>query len=254
LILFIAQERRAADPMISFALWGRRPIAAANSVGVLASMALIGLTTFLPMYVQGVLHRSPVVAGLALTMMLVGWPAGATLAARNFHRFGLRQILVAGTVLVPTGTAVFVLLTPGSSPVTAALGSLVMGFGMGLISVSSLVLIQELVDWSQRGSATASNLFARNLGSTLGATALGAVLNYGLTHANGGKSVTSDQLRELLQAPAGTLAADTGIGLALQQSLNLTFWAMLLISLTIVFLALLVPPVEIRQAIEVPAE
>ena len=47
LVLFIAQERRAADPMISFALWGRRPIAAANSVGVLASMALIGLTTFL---------------------------------------------------------------------------------------------------------------------------------------------------------------------------------------------------------------
>jgi EmrB/QacA subfamily drug resistance transporter len=254
LILFVAQERRAADPMISFALWGRRPIAAANSVAVLASMVLIGLTTFLPMYVQGVLHRSPVAAGLALTMMLLGWPVGATLAARSFHRFGLRQILITGTVLVPTGTAVFVLLTPDSSPITAALGSLVMGFGMGLISVSSLVLIQELVDWSQRGSATASNLFARNFGSTLGATALGAVLNYGLTHANNGKSVTSDQLRQLLQAPAGTTTADTAIGLALQQSLNLTFWAMLLISLTIVFLALLVPPVEIRQAVEVPAE
>jgi EmrB/QacA subfamily drug resistance transporter len=254
LVLFVAQERRAADPMISFALWGRRPIAAANSVGVLASMALIGLTTFLPMYVQGVLHRSPVVAGLALTMMLLGWPVGATLAARSFHRFGLRQILVAGSVLVPTGTAVFVLLTPDSSPITAALGSLVMGFGMGLISVSSLVLIQELVDWSQRGSATASNLFARNLGSTLGATALGAVLNYGLTHANNGKSVTSDQLRQILQAPDGMTTVDTAIGLALQQSLNLTFWAMLLISLTIVFLALLVPPVELRQAAEVPAE
>jgi EmrB/QacA subfamily drug resistance transporter len=252
--LFIAQERRAADPMISFALWGRRPIAAANSVGLLASMVLIGLTTFLPMYVQGVLHRSPVVAGLALTMMLVGWPAGATLGARNFHRFGLRQILVTGTVLVPSGTALFVFLTPESSPITAALGSLVMGFGMGLISVSSLVLIQELVDWSQRGSATASNLFARNLGSTLGATALGAVLNYGMTHANNGQSVTSDQLRQLLQAPAGTMTADTAIGLALQRSLNLTFWAMLLISLTIVFLALLVPPVEIRQAAEVPVE
>ena len=254
LVLFVAQERRAADPMISFALWGRRPIAAANSVGVLASMALIGLTTFLPMYVQGVLHRTPVVAGLALTMMLVGWPAGATLAARSFHRFGLRQILVAGSVLVPTGTAVFVLLTPESSPITAALGSLVMGFGMGLIGVSSLVLVQELVDWSQRGSATASNLFARNLGSTLGATALGAVLNYGLTHANDGKSITSDQLRQLLEAPAGTMISDMPIGLALQQSLNLTFWAMFLISLAIVFLALLVPPVEIRQAAEVPVE
>jgi MFS family permease len=254
LVLFIAQERRAPDPMISFALWGRRPIAAANSVGVLASMALIGLTTLLPMYVQGVLHRSPVIAGLTLTVMMVGWPAGATLASRNFHRFGLRQILITGSVLVPIGTAVFVLLTPESSPITAALGSLIMGAGMGLISVSSLVLIQELVDWPQRGSATASNLFARNLGSTFGATAFGAVLNYGLAHARNGKSVTSDQLRQLLDAPAGTMSADTAIGWALQQSLNLTFWAMLLISLTIVFLALLVPPVEIRRAAEVPAE
>jgi MFS family permease len=254
LVLFVAQERRAADPMISFALWSHRPIAAANSAGMLANMALMGLTTFLPMYVQGVLHRSPMVAGLALTTMLVGWPAGATLAARSFHLFGLRQILVAGSVLVPIGTVALVLLTPNSSPITAGLGSLVMGFGMGLISVSSLVLIQELVDWSQRGSATASNLFARNLGSTLGATALGAVFNYGLIHANGGKSVASDQLRQLLEAPTGSMTADTGIGLALQQSINLTFWAMLVISLAVVFFALLVPPVEMRQAAEVPAE
>jgi EmrB/QacA subfamily drug resistance transporter len=252
--LFVAQERRAADPMITFALWSRRPIAAANGVGVLASMALIGLTTFLPMYVQGVLHRTPVIAGLALTMMLVGWPAAATLAARNFHRFELRQILIAGSVLVPAGAAVFVLLTPESSPLTAALGSLAMGFGMGLISVSSLVLIQEIVDWSQRGSATASNLFARNLGSTLGATLFGAVLNYGLTHANGGKLVSSEQLRQLLESPPGTLSTDSVAGLALRQSLNLTFWAMLAISLAIVPLARLVPEITMRRAGEVPVE
>ena len=42
-ILFISQERRALDPMISFALWSRRPIAAANAAGALASMTLMGL-------------------------------------------------------------------------------------------------------------------------------------------------------------------------------------------------------------------
>jgi EmrB/QacA subfamily drug resistance transporter len=253
-ILFVAQERRAADPMISFALWGRRPIAAANGAGALASMALIGLTTFLPMYVQGVLHRSPVVAGLALTMMLLGWPVGATCAARSFHRFGLRQIMVAGSLLVPAGTSVLVLLTPESSPITAGLGSLIMGLGMGLLSVSSLVLIQELVDRPQRGSATASNLFARNIGSTLGATVLGAVLNFGLSHANDGKPVTSDQIRRLLGEQTGATPTHTVIGAAFQQSLNLTFWAMLAISLAIVFVAMRVPPVEMRQAAEVPAE
>lgn len=164
-VAFVVQERRTANPMVSFALWSHRPIAAANGVALLSGMALMGLTTFVPIYVQIVLHRSPVVAGLALTTMLVGWPAGATVAARLFHRFGLHQLLLTGALLLPLGAALFVLLTPQSSPVIAGIGSLVMGFGMGLLSVSSLVLIQEIVDWSQRGSATASNLFSRNLGA-----------------------------------------------------------------------------------------
>jgi EmrB/QacA subfamily drug resistance transporter len=253
-VLFVAQERRAPDPMISFRLWKHRPIAAANGTTVLAGMALMGLTTFLPMYVQGVLHRSPVVAGLSLTMMVLGWPAGATLATRLFHRFGLRQIMIAGSTLLPAGAVLFVLLTPESSPVMAGLGSLLMGFGMGLASVSALVLIQEIVEWSQRGSATASNLFARNLGSTLGATVLGAVLNYGLSHSKGVGAVTSDQLRQLLEAPPGTAGGDAAIRLALQQSLHLTFWAMLVISLGIVLLSLLIPSVAIGQMRKAAAE
>jgi hypothetical protein len=51
-------------------------------------------------------------------------------------------------------------LGQGSHPAVAGAGSLVMGFGMGLLSTAALVLIQEIVPWSQRGSATASNVFA----------------------------------------------------------------------------------------------
>jgi EmrB/QacA subfamily drug resistance transporter len=244
-VAFVVLERRAAHPMVSFALWSRRPIAAANGVGVLAGMALMGLTTFLPIYVQIVLHRSPVVAGLALTTMLVGWPAGATLTARLFHRFELRRLLLAGALLQPVGAAFFVVLTAQSSPVVAAMGSLIMGFGMGLISISSLVLIQEIVDWTQRGSVTASNIFSRNLGSTLGATVLGAVLNHGLGRSLGTASISSDQLRNLLNTPASPIAGDAALRLVLEQALNLTFWAMLVMSFATVLVALLVPAVAI---------
>ena len=136
-------------------------------------MAVIGLTTFLPMYVQAVMGRSPLTAGFMLTAMVLGWPIAATLGARNFTRFGLRPILIAGAVLLPVGALPFVLLTPTMSPFVAGLGSLVMGFGMGFFSKAAIVLIQDSVGWSERGAATASNLFARNLGSTLGANVLG---------------------------------------------------------------------------------
>lgn len=253
-LLFVAQERRAAEPMISFALWSRRPIAACNGSTLLSGMILMGATTFLPMYVQGVLHRSPVVAGLALTMMMVGWPIGATLAAKSFHRLGLRRILICGSAFVPIGAALLLFLSPGASPLIAAFGSLIMGFGMGTSSVSSLVLIQEIVGMEERGSATASNLFSRNLGSTLGATLFGAVLNFGLTHSKGLVTVTSDQLKALLQNQAASLADSDMIRMVLHQSLHLTFIALFVIAIFVVVLLVFVPPVNIRTARPMPLE
>lgn len=246
-LLFVLQERRAVDPMMSLNVWGHRPIAFANCATVLSGMAMMGLTTFLPMYVQGVLHRTPVVAGFALTMMMVGWPAGATLAAKTFHRFGLRQVLVFGSGVVPLGAIFFTLLTPDSSAVLAGAGSLVMGLGMGLASISSLVLIQEIAAPNQRGSATASNLFSRNLGNTLGATLFGAVLNYGLAHAKSAVPITADQLKTLLDVQAPGVMQDSTVRLVLHQSLHVTFLAMFVISAAVLLTAMRVPPVALKR-------
>jgi MFS family permease len=203
--------------------------------------------------VQGVLGASPLVAGFALTVMVVGWPVGATAAAWGFARFGLRATLILGSALIPAGAVVFVTLGPGSSAVAAGIGSAIMGLGMGLLSTSAIVLIQEIVPWSERGSATASNLFARNLGSTLGATVFGAVLNYGLAHfGRAGVTVTSEELRRLLETQG--LTGDAAVRSALHQSLHLTFWAVLVVSIAIMILAWLVPAVSLGRAREVPAE
>ncbi|RDK03319.1 MDR family MFS transporter [Paraburkholderia lacunae] len=252
LLLFAMQERRAAEPMISFALWSRRPIAACNGATLLSGMILMGATTFLPMYVQGVLHRSPVVAGLALTMMMVGWPAGATLAAKSFHRIGLRRILIGGSAFIPLGAVLLLMLSPGSSPLIAAFGSLIIGFGMGTSSVSSLVMIQEIVEMNERGSATASNLFSRNLGSTLGATLFGAVLNFGLSHSKNVAAVTSDQLKALLQNQTASLGDSDAIRQVLHQSLHLTFTSIFAIAIFVVMLLAFVPAIHIGGAKKAP--
>ncbi len=246
-VLFVLQERRAADPMLDFGLWAQRPIATANAATLLSGMAIIGLTTFLPMFVQGVMRQSPLVAGFALTMMVFGWPIGATLAARNFVRFGLRPTLLLGAVLLPLGAAAFVVLGATSSPVLAGVGSTVMGFGMGFLSTAAIVIIQDSVAWAQRGSATASNIFSRNLGSTLGATVLGTVLNYGLAHPVSGPAVSSDQLRRLLDAPDSLGALADAVRTALGQSLHITFWGIFAIAVLTLLLSLLVPRVALTE-------
>lgn len=244
---FIWQERRAEAPMIAPDLWLKRPIAFANLAVLLAAMAIMGLTTFLPMYVQTVLNRSPLVAGFALTMLLLGWPAGATIASRQFSRFGLRPIMIAGSLLVPVGAFVFVLLTPSSSAMLAGAGSLVMGFGMGMLNIGALVLTQESVDSSERGSATASNVFSRNLGSMLGAAMLGAVLTYGLSHVTNGQAITPEQIRALLDGTGAAIGGAEEIRFALQHALHATFIAMLLIAVLIVPACLMVPALQVYR-------
>ncbi len=238
--LFVLQERRARDPMLAFALWARRPIATCNAATLLSGMAIIGLTAFLPMYVQGVLHRSALVAGFALTVMVAGWPVGATVAARNFARFGLRATLLFGASLLPTGALAFVALRPGGSPLLAGAGSVVVGLGMGFLSTAAIVIVQDSVGWAERGAATASNIFSRNLGSTLGATVLGGVLNLGLAH----QSTSLDSVRALLDG-AGTVAGEAATRAALGGALHLTFWAVFAITAATLALATLVPPVAL---------
>jgi MFS family permease len=241
-VLFVLQERRSPEPMISLELWGRRPIAAANGASLLAGMVMMGLTTFLPVFVQGVMQKSPLIGGFALSAMVLGWPIGATTGVRAFRRFGVRSVLRVGGALIPLGALAFLFLDGDSSPIVAGLGSLVVGLGMGLSSSASIILIQEIVSWSERGSVTASYIFARSLGSTFGATVFGAVLNFGLLRS-GHAGATSDQLRDLLEQGSEAVG-ERGLRAALEQSLHLTFVSMFAIAVMVAATLFLVPKVS----------
>jgi EmrB/QacA subfamily drug resistance transporter len=249
--LFVWRERRSPEPMISLKIWGRRPIAAANAASLLTGMVMIGLTTFVPIYVQSVMGRSALAAGFALSAMVMGWPVAATLSMRFVNRFGVRPVILAGGAAVPVGVAFYLMLDGHSSPWQAGVGSALVGFGMGMLSTPSIVLVQEIVAWSERGSATAAYLFARSLGSTFGATAFGAMLNLGLARSGFG-SVSSDDLRALVE----NAAKDAGGGplrAALESSLHLTFLTMFAVALAVALVNLLIPGVDLARK-RAPAE
>jgi len=245
-ILFVGQERRCRDPMIVFDLWAHRPIAIANAASLLSGMTIIGLTTFLPMYVQAVLGRSALLAGFALTAMVMGWPIASTIAAKNLKHLSLRSLLLIGAGLLPLGAFPYIVLDHVSALAMAGLGSLVMGFGMGFLSVSCILIVQGCVGWAERGAATASNIFARNLGSTLGATVLGGVLNISLAHQGNGVAIDIDAIRQLIDHH-GTSLVDPGLRAALAHGLDLTFWAMFLVAVLTFLVATLVPAVTLAR-------
>jgi EmrB/QacA subfamily drug resistance transporter len=251
-LLFLTHERRTPEPIVSIALWTRRLVATSNTANLLAGMALIGLTMVLPIYVQGVLGGSPIVAGFALAALIIGWPLSVIFSGRLYRAFGILRTLRVGSVFFPLGAAFLLLLGPHSSPAIAAFGSFLMGCGMGVISITTIALVQDSVEWSMRGSATASLIFARSLGSTIGATAMGTLLNIGIAHYGTGE--LARRLHELLNQPSGLsqLAGDPSVRTVFDLALRWSFVGVVALAV-LTFVATWLIPVVKRSTSETSA-
>jgi EmrB/QacA subfamily drug resistance transporter len=182
LVAFVLVERRAAEPVLPMWVFGRRVLVSGNLVSVAIGVVLIGLSSYVPTYVQGVLGTGALVAGFALAAMTVGWPLAAAVSGRLYLRIGFRDTALIGGVVVVVGAVLVALLAQGSAVLAVALACFVVGAGLGLLSSPTLVAVQSVVDWSRRGVVTGTVMFARNLGSALGVAVFGAIANATLAH------------------------------------------------------------------------
>jgi len=185
LVAFGVAERRAADPILPPWVFRRRLLLTTTLLSLGIGVMLIGLTSFVPTYLQTALGVSPLVAGLALAALTIGWPISASLSGRLFYlRFGFRPTILIGLAVVVVAVGVLALLAHGPSVVVVAVTCFVAGLGMGLVASPSLIAAQASVEWNERGVATGTNIFARSIGSAVGAAVLGAVAN-GVIAASG---------------------------------------------------------------------
>jgi EmrB/QacA subfamily drug resistance transporter len=182
LVAFVAVERRAAEPVLPLWVVSRRVLAGGNLTALIVGALMIGLTSFLPTYAQGVLGAGPVVAGFALAAMTIGWPLAAGLSGRVYLRIGFRDTALVGSVFVITAAVLAAMLTHHSPIWAAAAAAFIMGIGFGLAASPTVVAVQSVVGWDRRGVVTAANLFSRSLGSAVGAAVFGAIANATLAH------------------------------------------------------------------------
>ncbi len=246
----IWQERRASEPMIPLDLWARPLISTCGGAAFGAGMIFMGVTSFLPVYLQGVMGRTATQAGLAITMMSLGWPLANTVARRVFRGTQLPLMGRVGGLFLVAGTLSFLLMNPQGGLVIPAIGSFIIGAGMGLLINSSTILVQSSVDWAQRGVATSSVIFSRTLGGMLGAALLGGVLNGALQLFSQRGGASLDRVRHLLdQAGPGSIqGADLPLlRHVLDQGLQAAF-------VTIVALALVTLAVAWRIGRHAPAD
>jgi MFS family permease len=131
-----------------------------------------------PTYLENSLGVEPIVAGLSLAALTLGWPLSASLSGRLLYlRYGFRPTILVGLSLTIVGTGTLAVLSHNPSVAVVAAACFVTGMGMGLVASPSLIAAQASVGWDERGVATGTNLFARSIGSAVGAAVFGAVAN-----------------------------------------------------------------------------
>lgn len=186
--VFVVVERRAADPVVPLRLLRRRLLVATNLVAACVGAILLGLTSYVPTFVQDVLGTGPLVAGFALAALTMGWPISGSLSGRVYLRIGIRSTALVGAVVVALGCALLLLLGGSSSVLQVAATSFAIGLGMGFTVAPTLIAAQSAVGWQQRGVVTGTNMFFRSAGSAVGVAVFGAIVN-----ARIGASVTDGE-------------------------------------------------------------
>jgi EmrB/QacA subfamily drug resistance transporter len=202
LLAFVLVERRAAEPILPLWVFQRRVLVGANASSLVVGVLLIGLTSYVPLYAQGVLGTNALVAGFAVAAMTLGWPVAAALAGRFYLRIGFRDTAFMGSAFVVVGAAVLLLVGEDSSIWHLAAGCFVVGIGLGFIASPVLVAAQSSVDWTTRGVVTGTNMFGRSVGSALGIAVFGAIANAAVSARVGGSHPDLEHLAGSVLAPS----------------------------------------------------
>ncbi|MFG3191681.1 MFS transporter [Streptomyces omiyaensis] len=193
----VAVERRAAEPMLPGWVWRRRTIAAVNlSLGALG-LLMVAPTVFLPTYAQSVLGLGPIAAGFVLSAWTLSWPITAAFSNRVYTRIGFRLTAVLGISGALACLLAFPFLPYPGEAWQPALLMLVLGGCLGLFQLPLMVGVQSTVPYGERGTTTASVLFCRQVGQSVGAAAFGAVAN-GVLAARLGSDTDLDTLARSL--------------------------------------------------------
>lgn len=191
LAVTVAIERRAAEPIIPGWVWRRRTIAAVNLALGALGLLMVAPTVFLPTYAQSVLGLGPIAAGFVLSVMTLSWPISAALSNRVYTRIGFRLTAIVGITLAMLILLAFPLLPHPAEPWQPALIMLLLGAALGLFQLPLIVGVQSTVPWAERGTTTASVLFCRQVGQSVGAALFGAIANGVLAARLGGGDLDS---------------------------------------------------------------
>ena len=103
ILAFLVIELRQRHPLMPFSIFRLRTLRGANIVGLLIGMSLFSMFFFISLYLQNVLHYSPIKTGISYLPLAVGIILSAGLASQLVTRFGFKPPLIVGLLSIAGG-------------------------------------------------------------------------------------------------------------------------------------------------------
>lgn len=176
LAAFIWNESRAPHPLMPLSIFKIRNVAGANAMMTPVMASMLGMFFLLSLYIQAVMHYTPVETGIAFLPFPVTLAIISNTVPRLIPKLGYKRFLMAGTLFLAAGLLWLSLLTLGSSYWIGILPAIMlMATGMGMSFVSINISATSGVPANEAGLASGMLNTSQQMGGALGLAILSGV-------------------------------------------------------------------------------
>ncbi len=183
LAAFALNERRHRNPLAPLSIFRINGLGYADVTQLVAFAGFLAMFFFLTLYMQSVLHYSPIQTGVAYLPVCIVIGASAGMASQLLGRVGTRAVIVVGALFASGGIYWLSRIPVGGSFVSDLLpGMMIMSLGMGPMFVAVTTAANAGVPADKAGLAAALVNASQQLGGALGLAIFTALAATRTTH------------------------------------------------------------------------
>jgi EmrB/QacA subfamily drug resistance transporter len=173
---FLWNETRAKHPLVPLSIFRIRNVSGGSLMMLPVVAGALGMFFFASLYIQNVLHYTPVATGLAFLPVPIIIGVISYQAPRLLGRYGFKPLLVVGTALTTVGVFLMSFVDGHSTYITFLLPVFViLAFGFGISFVAITVAATTGVPPDESGLASGLINTAQQIGGALGLAVLAVV-------------------------------------------------------------------------------
>lgn len=189
LIVFILVERKESHPFLPVSLFKNKGILMTNLFMLFYCLSFFGTSNFIPLYLQEGNHMSIYKSGLILLSIAVGWMFGSTPAGKWIMRYGYKSLFIIGSFVTTISGLALYLFIADLSYLGLFLILTIQGVAFGLLFAVGTIASQEFAESHIKGMSTSLQMFLKNIGTSIGVTIMGLIINQAASIVIGMKNV-----------------------------------------------------------------